>query len=63
MDRADALSGLAAALLALWTLAGLPDRFEIGPALQPLPAATEATHEPRRWQQPGPRTLQRFPGP
>lgn len=63
MDRADALGGLAAALLTFWALAGLGDRFEVRPALQPLPAATETTHEPQRWQQPDLRTLQRFPGP
>lgn len=53
-------SGVAALLLGLWSLASLQDLPPIRTGQQLLPMATE---EPRRWQQPDPRTLSRFPGP
>lgn len=63
MTRAGALGGIASALLTFWGLVGLADRPKVSPALQPLPAATEAPQQMQAWQQPDPRTLQRFPGP
>lgn len=60
MSRTEALSGLAAALLAFWALMAVMDPPTVTPALQ---APTEATDKPQRWQQPDPRTISRFPGP
>jgi hypothetical protein len=63
MIRANVAGSLGAALLGLWGLWALADRPQIPKASQPLSAAAEVAHQPRRWQQPDPRTLGRFPGP